>query len=123
MKTLELKGLKSYFALQAYGKLLLGLKMLPMYMGEDYVEFFKRIEAMSISDQENMIRQGSFLIDLTQDEIVSLARFVTDANGVPYGEENLKKLPPDEIFEIIVAVCLQCAKIKPKLTTDAEKKN
>jgi hypothetical protein len=123
MQASELKGLKSYFALQAYGKLLLGLKMLPMYMGEDYTEFFNRLEKMTENEQESIIRQGAFLIDLTSDEILSLARFCKDSNGVAYSEENIKKLPPDQIHEIIVAVCMACAKIKIRLTTEAEKKN
>lgn len=123
MQVTELKGLKSYFALQAYGKLLLGLKMLPMYMGEDYTTFFRRIELMTDIEQENLIRQGAFLIDLTHEEILSLARFCKDSNGASYTEENTKKLPPNEIHEIIVAVCMACARIKVRLTTDAEKKN
>ncbi len=123
MKTVELRGLKSYFALQAYGKLLLGLKMLPMYMGEDYSGFFKKIEAMPEKDQEKVIREAAFLVDLNSDEILSLAKFCQDNNGVAYSEENLRKLPPDQIFEIIVNVCMACARIKVRLTTDDEKKN
>jgi len=41
---------------------------------------------------------------------------------VPYTEENVKKLPPAEIHEIIVAVCMEIAKMKVRLTTNAEKK-
>jgi len=123
MKVLELRGIKSYFALQAYGKLLLGLKMLPMHLGQGYSEFFKLVESMSPADQEKTIREGVFLVDLNQDEIEALARFCADTNGAPYSRESLKNLEPEKIFEIIVAVCLECAKIKPKLLTDAEKKN
>lgn len=123
MQATELKGLKSYFALQAYGKLLLGLKMLPMYMGEDYSAFFNRIEKMNESEQENIIRQGAFLVDLTHDEVLSLAKFCKDKNGVSYTDENLKNLPPDQIHEIIVCVCMAMARIKIRLTTESEKKN
>lgn len=123
MKVQELKGIKSYFALQAYGKLLLGLKMLPMHLQHGYSDFFKLVESMTPADQEKIIREGVFLVDLNQDEIEALARFCEDSNGVPYTPENMKKLEPDKIFEIIVAVCLECAKIKPKLLTDSEKKN
>lgn len=123
MQVTELKGLKSYFALQAYGKLLLGLKMLPMYMGLDYTEFFNTIEKMTEKEQENIIRQGAFLVDLTHEEILSLARFCKDSNGAAYSEESLRKMPPDQIHEIIVAVCMACARIKVRLTTESEKKN
>lgn len=123
MKCKELRGLKSYFALQSYGKLILGLKMLPMYMGETYEAFLKRIEQMSDKDQETIIREAAFLVDLTHDEILNLARFCTDVNGVPYTDENMKNLKADQIFEIIVTVCLECVKIRPQLLSDDEKKN
>lgn len=123
MKPLKLEGINSYFALQAYGKLMLGLKMLPMYMGEDYADFFKKVEAMPPADQEKVIREAVFLVDLHSEEVVNLARFCADANGVPFDDANMKKLPPDQIMEILVTVCLECAKIKPKLLTEAEKKN
>lgn len=122
MKANKLEGLKSYFAFQAYGKIILGLKMLPMYMGEEYVDFFKKIEAMDPKDQENLIRQGVFLVDLTFDEIINMARFVDDSNGVPYADENMRKLSPDKIHEILVTVCMECARIKPKLLSEDEKK-
>lgn len=123
MKALELRGLKSYFAMQAYGKMLLGLKMLPMYMGLGYSEFYGIVDKMTESDQEKLIREGVFLVDLTHDEVMAFARFCADQNGVPFTDENVKKLAPDQIFEIIVTVCIACAKIKINLTTDYEKKN
>lgn len=123
MKALPLKGLKSYFALQAYAKMLLGLKMLPLYAKYDFHEFYKMIEAMPPGDQEKVIREGVFLGEITDEEILALARFVADDNGVPYCEANMKNLSPDEIFEIAIVVCLEIAKIKPRLTTESEKKN
>lgn len=123
MQVLPLKGLKSYFALQAYAKMLLGLKMLPMYGSMQFEEFYKMVENMPPADQERMIREGVFLGEITDEEILSLARFCADANGVPYCEENMKSMGPDQIFEIAITVCLEIAKIKPRLTTPDEKKN
>lgn len=123
MQVLPLKGLKSYFALQAYAKMLLGLKMLPMYGKYDFHEFYSMVEQMPPADQEKVIREGVFLGELTDEEILALAKFVADDNGVPYCDANMKKMGPDEIFEIAIAVCLEIAKIKPKLTTSSEKKN
>lgn len=122
MKVSPLVGIKSYFALQAYGKVLLGLKMIPEYMALGFAEFFQRVEELSEADQEAVIRQGVFIMDLDSDEVYALAKFVTDPNGVPYGEANMKTLPPDQIFEILVAVCKELARIKPKLITPDEKK-
>lgn len=123
MKVSPLEGIKAYFALQAYGKVLIGLKMIPEYMALGYAEFFQRVEELSVDDQETVIRQAVFLVDLESAEVYNLAKFVSDPNGVPYGEENMKKLPPDQIFEILVSVCMALAKIKPRLITNAEKKN
>lgn len=123
IKTLPLKGLKSYFALQAYAKIMLGLKMLPAYGKYHYTEFFEMVEAMPARDQEAIIREAVLLVDLEDFEIEALSRFCVDSNGVPYSKENLKNLDPNEIFEILITVCLEVAKIKPRLTTDEEKKN
>lgn len=122
MKVRELRGIRAFFALQSYGKLMLGLKMLPMHLAEDYAQFYKRVEALPPEDQEKLVREAVFLVDLSHDEVLSIVRFVEDKNGVAFTEENLKKLPPDEIFEILVAVCLEISKIKPRLTTETEKK-
>lgn len=122
MTVLPLKGLKSYFALQAYAKMLLGLKMLPMYGKYDFYEFYQMVEEMPPEDQERVIREGVFLGEITDEEILALARFAADGNGVPYCEANMKSMGPEEIFEIAIAVCLEIAKIKPRLTTESEKK-
>lgn len=123
MTVLPLKGIKSYFALQAYAKMLLGLKMLPMYGKYDFHEFYEMIEKMPPEDQEKVIREGLFLGEVNDDELLALCRFVADENGVPFTNENMKNKGPEEIFEIAILVCLEIAKIKPKLTTESEKKN
>lgn len=122
MKLRPLKGIPSFFALQAYGKILLGLKMLPMYGGETYLDFFQRIEKMPPEDQEKVIREAVFLVDLERDEVLNLMAFVEDANGVPYTDANAKGLSPDKIHEILVLVCKELARIKPKLLSETEKK-
>lgn len=123
MKVLELKGYKSLKALNAFHSLMLGLKMLPSYMGESYEEFFERVADMAPGDQEKLIREAALFVELAEDEVQALVGFCADKNGVPYSPENLKNLGPDQIHEIIVAVCSEIAKIKINLVTEAEKKN
>ncbi len=123
MKTLELKGLRSLRALNAFNTLMLGLKMLPAYMGESYEEFLGRVEAMPPSDQEKMIREAAVLVPLDRDELEALLGFCCDANGIPFSAENIKGLGPRELHEGVVAVCMQIAKIKIDLVSDSEKKN
>lgn len=123
MRVLELKGFKSLRAMNAFHALMLGLKMLPAYMGEGYEEFFARIQSMPPSDQEKMIREAALFVELQKEEVESIICFCADKNGVPYSSENLKNLGPKELVDIIVAVCLEISKIKIDFVTDAEKKN
>jgi hypothetical protein len=123
MNVLPLRGYKSLRALNAFHTLMLGLKMLPSYMAESYEEFFERVSKMPPKDQEKIIREAALFVELSQDEIEALVCFCTDNNNVPYGPENLKNLGPDELIEIIVAVCFEISKIKIDLVTENEKKN
>ena len=123
MKVLELKGYKSLQALNIFHTLMLGLKMLPAYEREAYEDFFARIQSLPASDQEKLVREAAVFVKLEQDEVEAMVCFVADANGVPYGPANLKSMGPDEIHEMVVAVCMEIAKIKINLVTENEKKN
>lgn len=123
MTVLRLEGYRSLKALNAFHTLMLGLKMLPSYMGEAYEDFYQRIEAMAPSDQEKMIREAALFVELQKDEIEAICHFAADANGIAYGPENLKRLGPGEILEIIVAVCVEISKIKVNFVSESEKKN
>lgn len=123
LKVLELKGFKSYRAFNVFHSLMLGMKMLPAYLHESYADFFERIEAMPPEDQEKIIREAALFVKLDQEEVEALIGFVEDPNGVPYGAHNFASLTPDQIFEIIVAVCVKISRIKINFVTSAEKKN
>lgn len=123
MKTLSLEGMGSFWAFQAYHKILLGVKMLPSYISESYEDFYKRIEDMPAQDQEKIIREGALFVELSKNELESLTKFCVDSNGIPYTAENMRKMTPDQIFEIIVSVCLEIAKIRVNFVTESEKKN
>lgn len=123
MKVLELKGYKSLRALNAFNALMLGLKMLPAYMGEDYEPFLKRIHEMPSDDQRKMIREAAMFVELQKEEVEAIICFCTDKNGVPYTSENLKNLGPDHLIDIIVNVCFEIAQIKIDFVSETEKKN
>lgn len=123
MKVLELKGFKSLRAMNAFNALMLGLKMLPAYMGETYEDFFARIQKMSVADQNKMIREAAMFVELQEEEVKALICFCADKNGVPYSSENLKNLGPGELIEMIVSVCAEIAKIKIDMLSESEKKN
>lgn len=123
MKVLELKGYKSLRALNVFHTLMLGLKMLPAYMGEAYEDFYDRISKMDAASQEKLIREAALFVEIQKEELEALITFCADANGVPYSSENMKNLGPKDLHEMIVAVCREIAKIKIDLVTDSEKKN
>ncbi len=123
MKVLELKGPRSLRALNAYSTLMIGLKMLPAYMGESYEEFLGRVELMPAADQEKLIREAVLFVPLEKEEIEAVLSFCADANGVPISSENVRNLGPKELHEAITAVCVQIARIKIDLVSDSEKKN
>jgi len=122
MKILPLKGLKSLRALNAFHALLLGLKMLPQYIQEDYEGFYEAFKDKTDSEKETFLREAAVFVQLAEDEVQALVTFATDPNGVPYGESNIKNLSVDQLHEIIVAVCMEIGKIKIELLTDEEKK-
>ncbi len=119
----ELKGYKSLRALNAFHTLLLGVKMLPSYMGQSYEEFYGAFDPQPIETKEKLIREAVLFVELQLDEVESLLSFCIDANGIPFARESTKKLPPEQIFEMIVAVCVEIAKIKINFVSPAEKKN
>lgn len=123
MRVLELKGYKSLRALNAFNALMLGLKMLPAYMGESYETFLKRVQEMPPPDQEKMIREAALFVELSKEEVEALVCFCCDKNGVPYSPENLKNLGPSDLLDIIVSVGMEIAKIRIDMLSENEKKN
>lgn len=123
MKVLELRGFKSLKALNAFHTLMLGVKMLPSYITESYEDFYGRVSQMPPQDQEKIIREAALFVELQKDEVEALVCFCADSNGVPYTAENLKALRPDQILEIVVAVCVEISKIKVNFVREDEKKN
>ena len=123
MKVTDLKGFKGWRAFNVFHKLMLGVKMLPMYAAESYEDFFARVEAMPDSDKEKVIRQASIFVDLDEDEIIDIISCCEDSNGIALGRAQLKSMSHDMIFECVVAVATEISKIKVNFVSDTEKKN
>lgn len=123
MKVLELKGLKSLRALNAFSALVLGVKMLPAYMGESYEEFLARVQEMPPKDQKKILIEAVQFVELQPQEVEAILCFCADKNGVPYTSENIGNLKPAELVDAIVSVCSEIVKMKIDLLSDKEKKN
>lgn len=122
MKLLPLKGYKSLKALNAFNALLLGLKMLPQYRTQSYEVFYENFKDMEDAKKETYLREAVAFVQLEQDEVEAIIGFACDGNGVPYGAANLKNLSPDQIHEVIVAVCMEIGRIRVELVSESEKK-
>jgi len=122
VKVRPLVGYKSLTAFRAFHVLMLGVKMLPEYMGEAYEDFYARVESMPEKDQETIIRQAAHFVELGKDEVEAIVGFCEDPNGVAYTEANMKNLGPKDLVEMIVAVCVSISKIKVNLVSESEKK-
>ncbi len=122
MKLLPLQGYKSLRALNAFHTLLLGLKMLPAYALEDYQTFFASFKDKDEMEKERCLREAASFVQLSPEEVTALIAFATDKNGIPYSAVNEANLGPAEIFEIIVAVCMEIGRIKIDLVSADEKK-
>lgn len=123
MKVLELKGLKSLRALNAFSALVLGVKMLPAYMAESYESFLARVQEMPPQDQKKILIEAVQFVELQPQEVEAILCFCADKNGVPYTSENIGNLKPVDLVDAIVSVCLEIVKMKIDLLSDKEKKN
>lgn len=122
IEVLPIAGIKSLRAVNAYSALLLGIKMLPAYCAERYEDFLLRVEKMPAEDQEKIFRAGAEFVELDPKEVEALLAFTADANGVSFGQNNIKNLKPFEIIDRIVAVCMKISEIKIDMVTEYEKK-
>lgn len=120
----ELKGFASLRAMNACTTLLYGLTMLPsICKDEDFDVFCARMKNSDRETQMKMVRLAAQVVRLEQEELLALAGFCVDSNGVPYQAANIKNLSADQLVDIIVAVCMKFLEIKVDLITEAEKKN
>lgn len=119
----ELIGLPSLRAFNVFHKLMLGIKMIPAYAHLSYETFLNLVQSMPPEDQEKVIREAVIFVDLEPEEVQAVAKFCADKNGISFGPEQLKSLPPDQLVEVIVAVCKEISKIKIDLISEDEKKN
>lgn len=122
IKVLPLKGFKSLRALNTFNTLLLGLKMLPAYIREDYETFYGSFVDKTEEEKEKLLREALAFVPLQQDEIEAVLSFAADPNGIPYTAANVKNLSVDQIFETVTAVCMAIGRIKIDLVSESEKK-
>lgn len=121
-QVLPLKGYRSLKALNGFHALLLGMKMLPMYVGVSYVDFYESFKTKTDSEKETLLREAVAFVELSQDEVDAMLSFCVDDNGVPFFSGNSSNLDIAQIHECIVAVCLEIGRIKITLVTEEEKK-
>lgn len=110
----EIKGVKGLYAFKALQTLLLSYFMLPEFRQpkETYTEFLKRFSEMGEKEQRETLKTALYFAGIDENEILALCLFAKDPNGVPYGKSNLANLEIEELFAIIIDVCMAIVKIK-----------
>ncbi|MDR2426824.1 MAG: hypothetical protein LBD46_06590 [Endomicrobium sp.] len=123
LKVLALEGLKSLRAFNSFHTLLLGYKMLPANMNKNYEKFLEEFDAACEEDKEKILREAAALVPIEQDEVDAITCFCCDVNGIPLTKINTAKMKPDQLIDVIVAVCLELSKIKLYSISEDVKKN
>ena len=70
-----------------------------------------RFEKSTDEEKKDIIKLGADTFNLSLEEVCFLVGLVEDANGVPYSKANINNLQPQEIINIIIAVCLEISKV------------
>lgn len=122
MKVSTIAGPEGMKALTAFNALLFAYKGLPAYVHVPYVEFFESFKHKTDSEKETILREALSFYSLEHDEIRAIVSFGHDKNGIAYGETNVKNLSVEELFEIIIAVCMEIGKIHIDIVSEEEKK-
>jgi hypothetical protein len=123
IKVLPLEGLKSLRAFNVYHTLLLGYKMLPSRIGMRYEEFLEEFEGSGEEEKRKILREAVAFVPIEQEELDAVTCFCCDKNGIAFSKVNTSRMAPDELIDIIVAVCMEMSRIKLYVISEEVKKN
>ncbi len=123
MKVLEFKGTESLAALNSFMVLVIGLKMQPAHIPKDFDQFLEELSEMSDEKRERLLRHAASIVPLSPEEVLAMARFCTDKNGIPFQAASLKRMDPKELITVIVTVAMELSKIQVHMVSEEEKKN
>lgn len=123
LRVLPLEGLKSLRAFNVFHTILLGYKMLPSKIKMTYEDFLEEFEAATDDDKAKILREAAAFVPIEQEELDALTCFCCDVNGVPLTKINTAKMTPEQLIDVIVAVCLEISKIKLYSISEDVKKN
>ena len=123
MQVLELRGLESIWAFNAYQTLLRGLALEQACLGQDMDTTLANFEGLDLAGKERELRRALSMVNLEKEDMLNLLAFVADVNGIPYAKKNVKNIGPAELIDAMLAVCLKISEINPRLATEDVKKN
>lgn len=117
---MELKGIKSYYALTTFNCVVLRITQLPNFEQWSEEQILESFEQLTQEQVTALLRKSIDLIPLNDKEILSLIVFCEDKNGVPLGLHSLKNFNPYEIRELCLSVLIEISKIRINFVTDDE---
>lgn len=123
IKTKELEGYESFLALQVWYKVMIGYKMFAPNAHFELEKFFEHLGDMDDAEKEKCVREALLITPLSKEDIELVSVFCSDANGVSFKQENMRKLSPSQVHDILAKVFMEITKIKINLLSEDEKKN
>lgn len=110
----EIKGIKGLYGFKAMQTLLLSYYLLPEFKkkNQSYQDFLKEFSAMDETQKRDILNKALYFAGIDPKEIEALMCFCKDKNGISYSKANINNLTFEEIFEIIIEVCLEISKLK-----------
>jgi hypothetical protein len=107
MKIKEIKGQRGVRAFNIYSKLVIGIGMTYFNHEKNFEEFLKSFEGYEIEKKRQLLKWACLMVQLDDDEIEALTRFVADDDGIAYEKPALAQLKPSEIVNMMVEVALK----------------
>ena len=110
----NIKGIKGLYAFKALQTLLLSYFLLPEFkiQNEKYDDFLRRFSEMDDGEKKEVLNKALYFAGIEPAEIEALICFASDSNGVPYCKNNINNLSVEQLFNLIIDVCLEVSKIK-----------
>ena len=123
IKVKELRGLESVWALNAYHTLVRGLALEQACLGQEVDTTLAKFEALDDAGKERELRRAFALVNLGADDMQNLLLFAEFTNSLHSSIPGRSALGPVELVEAMLAVCMEIAKITPKVCPEDVKKN
>jgi hypothetical protein len=107
VKVKELKGLRALRAYLIYQKLIICLGLTVFNPEKDSGTLLLKFGDYDLQKRKELLTKACSVVPLEDDEVEALTRFAVDENGIAFEKPALANLKPNEIIDLMVAVCMK----------------